>query len=70
MCNFRLLLINDSIEIQNIIMNIVKQIVHAAQEDFKIKNSNIVGGNRQFNNIFLNLFMQLKICYVIFRKKW
>lgn len=52
MYNFRLLLTNDSVEIQHIIMNIVKQIVNAAQEDFKIKNSNIVGGNRQFHNIF------------------
>lgn len=45
MCYFRLLLTNDSIEIQHIIMNIVKQIVNASQEDLKLKNSNIVDGN-------------------------
>ncbi|XP_008187609.1 HEAT repeat-containing protein 5B isoform X4 [Acyrthosiphon pisum] len=36
----KLLLTNDSIEVQQTIMNIVKQIVKAAQEDLKIKNSN------------------------------
>lgn len=44
---FRLLLTNDSIEVQQTIMNIVKQIVKAAQEDLKIKNSSTANGKRQ-----------------------
>lgn len=42
--NFRLLLTTDSVEIQQTIMNIVKQIVKAAQEDLTMKKSNIVKG--------------------------
>ncbi|CAH1726558.1 unnamed protein product [Aphis gossypii] len=38
----KLLLTNDSIEVQQTIMNIVKQIVKAAQEDLKIKNANTI----------------------------
>lgn len=56
-CNidhFRLLLTNDSIEVQQTIMNIVKQIVKAAQEDLKIKNSNTANGN-----IFYTFFLWL-----------
>lgn len=42
---FRLLLTNDSIEVQQTIMNIVEQIIKATQEDLKIKKSNIIKGN-------------------------
>lgn len=54
MYNSRLLLTNDSIEVQQIIMNIVKQIVNAAQEDFKTRKTNLIGGNGPFH-IFLTL---------------
>jgi len=37
-------------------MNIVKQIVKAAQEDLKIKNSNTANGNRQLPILYIFFF--------------
>jgi len=45
-------------------MNIVKQIVKAAQEDLKIKNSITANGNRQLSILYL-FFFTLLVFYLL-----
>lgn len=44
-------------------MNIVKQIVKAAQEDLKIKNANTING---INKLLINMFFFKTYCFTVY----